>query len=458
MAQPTADQGADAMRDDAVARVHTAVRASLRSRDGVVLAVSGGRDSMVLLAAAAAVAPERVRRVATFDHRTGPDATRATRLVRDVAERLGFEVSVGAAERPGRSEAEWRAARWRFLRAASGPEGSLPIATAHTADDQLETVFMRALRGAGARGLAGLYAAGPIVRPMLGLSRATVAVYAAARGVPFVDDPSNQSRRFLRNRVRLDALPAAARVQPGFGAELLAIAARAAEWRDGVEALVATLGGVSEDGTELRVPLHALAGLGEDGLGVVWPALAARVGVTLDRRGTRRLSRFTTTSRTGGAMPLSGGATVGRMRDGFVLRRVPVNIASEVLDADAGGVQPFGDGVVCGAFRFRRVGSDAKRTGPAGDGLWTAEFDADVRLTVRAWGVGDRMQLRPGDRPRRVKRFFADSGVPAPVRGGWPVVLAGDAIAWIPGVRRSGAATVRPGRSGVRYECERNHG
>ncbi len=86
------------------------------------------------------------------------------------------------------------------------------------------------------------------------------------------------------------------------------------------------------------------------------------------------------------------------------------------------------------------------------------ELPADVPLAVRAWRPGDRMRARAGGTARRVKRFFADARVPGMDRAGWPVVLAAGEIVWIPGVRRSDAATVQPGRPGVRYECDRNDG
>src|SRR4029079_18572511 len=89
-----------------------------------------------------------------------------------------------------RSEAELRRARWDFLRhVALGFDAR--VATAHTADDQLETVLMRVIRGAGARGLAGLHAAGGPLRPFLRITRAELETYARDRQLQFVNDPSN---------------------------------------------------------------------------------------------------------------------------------------------------------------------------------------------------------------------------------------------------------------------------
>src|SRR6185503_11764148 len=111
------------------------------------------------------------------------------------------------------------------------------VATAHTRDDQVETVLMRVLRGAGARGLAGLYA-GDTVRPLLECSRDELAAYAEQVGANWVEDPTNASMRYFRNRVRRDLLPALARVSPGFDDALLALAKEAGEWREELDRLV----------------------------------------------------------------------------------------------------------------------------------------------------------------------------------------------------------------------------
>ena len=138
------------------------VDASRRANAPVVLAVSGGCDSMVLMHAvagareSAAGARDAPARILTFDHGTGPAASEAAALVAREGVGLGFEVRIGRASVAIATEAEWRAARWRFFRKAALPGAR--VATAHTRDDQLETVVMRALRDAGARGLAGLAA------------------------------------------------------------------------------------------------------------------------------------------------------------------------------------------------------------------------------------------------------------------------------------------------------------
>ncbi|MDQ6771323.1 MAG: tRNA lysidine(34) synthetase TilS, partial [Gemmatimonadota bacterium] len=151
--------------------------------------MSGGLDSMVLLAAAARL-PARARRhiiVATFDHGTGKAAGRAAALVASRAFRSGFLCVTGRASTIGTREEEWRRSRWDFLKQVAVKRGSA-VVTAHTLDDQIETVFMRILRDAGPRGLAGLYAESEIVRPFLDIDRVTLARYAELHRVPFVQD------------------------------------------------------------------------------------------------------------------------------------------------------------------------------------------------------------------------------------------------------------------------------
>jgi len=442
------------------------VGAAVRAGAPIVLAVSGGCDSMVLMHAVALawsrLGPAPNPRILTFDHGTGPHATAAADLVGREAAALGLDWRVGRAEQSGETEAEWRAARWAFLRGAAPPRAR--IATAHTLDDQLETVVMRAMRDAGARGLAGLAASSDtIVRPFLGLPRATLRAYGNTRGVPFVEDPTNTSRAYLRNRVRLDLLPAVCRVRPRFAAEMLSVAERAATWRREVDELARNFLSEDAQGGILRVARDQLATYDSAALCVLWPAIAARASVTLDRRGTLRLAQFTSSGAPGARIQLSGGVEVIRHRDSFIIRRTAPNPASGEIPLR--GVVQFGE------WRFRPLTAPERRARRAASGEtlgegrrvrrenpWVAELPADRPLRVRAWRAGDRMRAHEGGAARRVKRFFGDAQIPGPSRAGWPVVLADDEILWIPGIRRSDAAAVRSGRPVARYACERFDG
>src|SRR4051812_23112947 len=302
--------------------VEHAVANALDHSAHAVLAVSGGLDSMVLLAAAARL-PARVRRkimVATFDHGTGRAAGRAAALVARQAHRLGFLCVSGRADTVGTREEEWRRARWTFLEQVAAKRLA-SVVTAHTLDDQIETVFMRILRDAGPRGLAGLYADSEVLRPFLELSRSTLSKYAQRHRVSFVEDPSNADRRHLRNRVRHDILPSICRTNPGFPGELLKLAREAAEWRRSLEDLANNVDTERDHYGELRISRSSLEGYDADSLRVLWPALAARASVVMDRRGTHRAAEFTIKGATGGTIQLSGGVEIVMQRHHMLLRR-----------------------------------------------------------------------------------------------------------------------------------------
>ena len=287
-----------------------------------VLAVSGGLDSMSLMTAASRL-PARSRdriTVATFDHGTGVAAGKAVALVARHAARCGFRCVSGRAATIGTREEEWRRGRWQFLNQVASKKGA-NVVTAHTLEDQVETVFMRILRDAGPRGLAGLYAESEIVRPFLNTSRSTLAEYAKDHRVPFVNDPSNHDRKHLRNRIRLDILPSIVKRNPDFPADLLALARESASWRRSLEDLLTSIEAEAEKDGGLRISRSSLRGFDDDSLRVLWPALAARASVVMDRRGTQRAAEFTIRGATGGAIQLSGGVEIVMRRDHMLLRR-----------------------------------------------------------------------------------------------------------------------------------------
>ena len=416
---------------------------SLAGRGPLVLAVSGGRDSMALLAAVRAGGlVTQVAAVATFDHGTGAAATAAAALVAHTARVAGLPVAVGRAPQSlGESEAAWRGARLDFLREVAAARGAR-LVTAHTQDDQRETVAFRILRRAGPRGLAGLDTdAGPM-RPLLSISRAQLAHWAESRKVAWVEDPANQDLRHARNRLRLELLPALEAAAPGFGATLDAIGAQSAHWRRALESIVTRLdvgGDLSRPAHERLIAAHLVEDYTPEELAVLWPAILARRGVTVDWRGTERLARGSTGKAVGTRIQLSGKTEVVRVRDGFVVRtRRP---------ADDGQERPLVPGVRVGSVRFR--------LGSAGDDPWNARLPANAPLTVRAWRDGDRL-CRAGHPARRVARFLADAGIGGPDRDGWPVVLAAGEIVWIPGVRSGHLAG--PDAPAVEWSGERTAG
>ena len=187
----------------------------------IVVGVSGGCDSVALLRALVALRADGGGRicVAHLNHQLRADAADDERFVVELCERLQVGCEVGrinvaqAAARSGDGlEAAARWARYRFLREAAGRLGARFIVTAHTADNQVETVLHRIVRGTGLRGLSGMPRLRPLghatlIRPLLGVGRAELQAYLGALGQPYRDDPSNAELCFTRNRVRRELLP-----------------------------------------------------------------------------------------------------------------------------------------------------------------------------------------------------------------------------------------------------------
>ncbi len=397
---------------------------------------------MVLLHAAAASLSPRQIVVATFDHGTGPVAARACEHVARWCESAGIRCDSDRATGDLWTEEALRDVRWRFLRKTAFARAGV-MATAHTEDDQVETVLMRILRGAGARGIAGLYAASDVRRPLLGFSRRQIAAYAAEHGVVWIEDPSNASPRHFRNRIRRDLLPALRRASPEFDQDLLALSRKAAEWRADVERVVRHELGVQARPGGLDVPFRSLRDLSEPGLRVLWPAIAAMAGARLDRRAIARLADFTGAGKVGARAPLAGGWEVVRSRDALQLRASGLEAPSESVLVQSTGIR-------WGEWWIRpseSVGRDA----------WSAWLPRDGILTIRPWRAGDVLAGGGGRvGQRKVKHLLSNAGVTGHERAAWPVVLSGDEIIWVPGVGRSDAATVRSGRPVLGFACEHN--
>ncbi len=444
--------------DDSVptaALLQAALDVSLARVDGpLVLAISGGRDSMALMHAMARWARPRLGAVATFDHGTGGYATDAAALVAAEARRLGLTVVRERSRTSGESEAAWREARWSFLRRVARAYRAR-VVTAHTRDDQAETIVMRLLRGAGARGIAALAAPGDVVRPWLPVSRAEVAAWATAESVAFMEDPTNLSRTYQRGRVRHDLLPALERGTPGFTAAMLNVGEQAAAWRRSVEEYVDTLGMVAVREGVLRVPAAAFDATSEAGRAVLWPACLARLGVVLDARGTRELVRFSISRRRGAHVTVAGGAAVLRVGtdagDAFELRRPRSRgrIEHWTWTGLADEVPPR-----MGGWRMRRLAPMDARRVP--DDPWQFGIPVGAEVTVRAWHAGDRIRTVGAPAGRRVTRYFSDGHIAALDRRGWPVVVVGGEVLCVPGICRSQAAPHRPGwPDSIWYRCER---
>ncbi|HVP67834.1 MAG TPA: tRNA lysidine(34) synthetase TilS [Anaeromyxobacteraceae bacterium] len=186
----------------------------------MLVALSGGPDSTALVACLSALARAgAIARVAAVhvDHQLRPGGAAEADACAAVCDGLG--VPLGRCRvtlAPGNVQAAARRARYRALRAEAARGGFTRIATGHTASDQAETVILRLLRGAGARGIAAIPPRrGLVVRPLIDRSRDEVLAYLRDRAVGFLEDPTNATPRYLRNRVRAEVMPVLRALSPG---------------------------------------------------------------------------------------------------------------------------------------------------------------------------------------------------------------------------------------------------
>ena len=199
--------------------------------DTVICAVSGGADSVAMLFALYLLREklEITLEAAHFNHNLrGEESLRDETFVRELCARYEIPLHVASGEiRPGKKglEAAARDARYAFLESLPGK-----IATAHTADDNAETILMHLVRGTGLKGLGGIAPQrGKLIRPMLGITRREVEDFLAEWHLPHVEDSTNETDAFLRNRLRHHVMPLLAAENPRIAENLSQMALRLRE-------------------------------------------------------------------------------------------------------------------------------------------------------------------------------------------------------------------------------------
>jgi tRNA(Ile)-lysidine synthase len=327
-----------------VAALRLAVRRALTGLAGdgpVLVACSGGADSLALAAATAFVAPRLGRRAAlvTVDHALQDGSDRRAAAVAAWAAGAGFDpaeaVRVDVAGRPGGPEAAARDARYAALTEAARRHGAAALLTGHTRDDQAETVLLALARGAGPRGLAGMpprrdLAGVPLLRPLLEVSREETRKACAALGLTPWEDPHNTDPSYARARVRADVLPALVRaLGPGVldnlartarlvaadTAALDALAAAALTGAAGEPADGGPAGGAGARAAGGGLSVAALAGLAPAVRTRVLHAWARELGAlpaALSHRHVAALDALVTAWRGQGPVHLPGGVLVAR--------------------------------------------------------------------------------------------------------------------------------------------------
>jgi tRNA(Ile)-lysidine synthase len=439
------------------ARATTVRERLLCPGERVLVAVSGGPDSVALLDVLLGLAPEYALdvRAVHVHHGLRAAADRDAEFVERLAARLGVPLTVervAVARGRGHSpEDAARHARYAALARVAGAVGAARVALGHTADDQAETVLMRVLQGAGPRGLAGIPARrGPFVRPLLDADRAAVLRHLAVHDLPWVEDESNRDRTLLRNRIRHDLLPLIE--TGGFAGTRTALRRTARVCREAITALddlaareVArgvrpSLGGTLVALDVLRELPAAVA------KGLIRRAVlqAAPGGVGGLREAHLRALHALTEAPIGTQVRLPRGLVVERAARGLWVVPRPASSAPVPL------VVP---GETCFEGSRLRLEVDVLPAvgAPPAASAWEAWFDhagMPLPLVVRQARPGDRLVPFGGGTPVRVSRLLAAAGHPRAGRRSWPLVVARRSIEedvlWVVGVRRAREAPVTP--------------
>ena len=311
-----------------------AARATIPPGSSVVVAVSGGGDSVALLHLLHRTGRAARRRlvVAHLDHGMRRGSKTDRRFVESLARDLGLPCRSDRREVPALrrrdespEEAARRVRRSFLLECAAEAEAST-IALGHTLDDQAETVLLRLVRGAGPTALAGMATSGPgpYVRPLLGLEREALRGWLARKGLAFREDPSNSRLDHDRNQLRLRVLPGLRAINPRVARHVAEAAARLradAEWLDRQAA--AFLPEPSPEGAE-TLDARALAALPAPLASRVAHAALTRAGCDPRRINARHVEALLALARggEGARLDLPSGVAGTRTRRVVMLRRL----------------------------------------------------------------------------------------------------------------------------------------
>jgi len=421
---------------------------------GMRLAVglSGGADSVALTRALAGRAGELgiVLHAAHLHHGLrGEEADRDCNFARQLAGGLGIpfhthRVDVTAEAEKLRESIEETARRLRYawFRDLMAEGRVDALATAHTLDDQAETVLGKFLRGAWTEGFSGIhpvvrFAEGRILRPLLGTTRAQVEEYLQGLGQGWCEDGSNRDLAYTRNRIRRELLPALERWNPRLKEHLAQMAELAREeegWWDAEMARLAPQllltgrpvrggGRAGSDAGGVAIDVVRLGALPVAVQRRLLRYAAGGMGGALGFEATESLRELATQGRAGQKLALPGPLTAERTpRE---LRLAPG--AAGAADSEGklefslpvpGVVEAFGLG-------FRAEGAEGQEA-----------------AVVRNWRAGDRVTLRYSSGPRKIKEVLERLKVTGTARLAWPVVVWQGQIVWMQGVELAPVAGI----------------
>ena len=427
------------------------------------VACSGGPDSTALLLILEQLSATLgcTLSVAHFNHRLrGEQSDQDEQFVRNLGERLQFPVHVGTADVRSCAqrvranvEATARRLRYEFFFSLVKSNQADRVAVGHTADDQAETVLHRLLRGAGTRGLAGIYPVveDRVIRPLLEVRRTQVLDWLRSRQQSWREDPSNQDMRYMRNRIRHQLLPLLTEYNPRIVETLAGTAEIARDeeifWEDYLQPALAQ--SVRWEVGRVHIEIARLRQMP--------PAVGRRVLRSAVREVIERNSKQRRSGDVGGSVLSVGSAgQIQQLLDlalhgqsGSLLslpRRVVARkefsaLLLEVTDAvrptfpgflyqvQIPSVIPVPEIGTSFAFELISLAANQASYNKKGEDLLDRRIIQE-RLILRNWRPGDAYQPRGHRKLSKFKELFQRRRVSSSERERWPVVLAGDQIIW----------------------------
>ncbi len=417
----------------------------------ILAAVSGGADSVALLALLAEAAEERGVRLtaAHFEHGIRGEASLAdAAFVRGLCDLWRIPLIEGSADVPalaalrsvGLEEAA-RDARYEFLRRAAGTAGADFIALAHHRDDQAETVLMHLMRGSGLRGLVGMREIeGDLYRPLLGYPKEALVGYLRERSIPWREDATNSEADTPRNGLRLEVIPRAERFYPGARRAISRFSEIAAAEDDFInqetgrflnETLISFPGGCLIEMPVGGAPHMALLMRAVHRLtGLPYEAVKRAAGLSGEAKGAHDLEAGWRAERGRRGIYLLDGSWKG-----LTERPLPLNGEMEL------------DGL-------GRMSVSAGAGVPVKNDDFCQELDADALkgAVVRTRRDGDVIHPLGAPGRQKLKDYFINRHIDRPLRDRIPLIARENEILWAAGCGISEEAKLRRGSRAVRLE------
>jgi tRNA(Ile)-lysidine synthase len=438
----------------------------LLPREGLVLvAVSGGPDSMALLSILHGLSQELKFRlaVAHFDHQIRDTGAEERQLVDNFAKSLAIPVYSGSADVRGQAAASGdtleeaaRKARYEFLTKVASETKARRIATGHTKDDQAETVLMRIIHGTGIRGLAGIPTRrGRIIRPLLCLSREETRSYCESLGISCVSDSTNEDTAILRNRIRLELLPLLeSSYHNGVEESLLRLAKNAQEMISSIRArtnplIEQNLRSLSPH--EWTMNVARVATLDDTSIVVLFgDVFATSLGCDMDftRVHYEQLTHLVKDSRGSGKMLSLPGLTIKKEYENLILTKAKASASvMQTLDYRATLTFPGetrAAGVVVRTEIVEKGTVDPSLVKATNKVAYFALDGLRLPLVLRAPREGDRMQPFGMTGTKKLSDIFIDKKIPGRARTRSFVVADADEILWVVGVTTNEKSRVKP--------------